>query len=41
MGYVTAEAYAQFFSQAIDNIEAYLDGRVPPGAINPEVMGRK
>jgi len=38
MGYVTAEAYEQFFTQAIDNIEAYLDGRIPPGAINPEVI---
>jgi phosphoglycerate dehydrogenase-like enzyme len=39
MGYVTAESYDQFFKQAIDNIEAYLDGRIPPGAINPEVIG--
>lgn len=39
MGYVTAESYDQFFRQAVDNIEAYLDGRVPAGAINPEVLG--
>jgi phosphoglycerate dehydrogenase-like enzyme len=39
MGYVTAESYDQFFGQAVDNIEAYLDGRVPAGAINPEVVG--
>jgi phosphoglycerate dehydrogenase-like enzyme len=40
MGYVTEESYDQFFRQAVDNIEAYLDGRVPAGAINPEVLGR-
>jgi len=38
MGYVTAESYDQFFRQAVENIEAYLDGRVPPGALNPEVL---
>ena len=38
MGYVSAEAYDQFFRQAIDNIEAYLQGRVPAGAMNPEVL---
>ncbi len=38
MGYVSAEAYDQFFRQAIDNIEAYLEGRVPAGAMNPEVL---
>jgi phosphoglycerate dehydrogenase-like enzyme len=39
MGYVTAESYDQFFRQAVENIEAYLDGRVPAGAVNPEVLG--
>ena len=38
MGYVTIEAYEQFFKQAVDNIEAYLGGRVPAGAINPQVL---
>jgi phosphoglycerate dehydrogenase-like enzyme len=38
MGYVSAESYDQFFRQAVDNIEAYLDGRVPAGAMNPEVF---
>jgi phosphoglycerate dehydrogenase-like enzyme len=38
MGYVTVESYDQFFRQAVDNIEAYLDGRVPQGAINAEIM---
>jgi len=38
MGYVSAESYAQFFQAAVDNVEAYLDGRVPPGAINPEIL---
>ena len=38
MGYVSAESYDQFFRQAIDNIEAYLEGRVPAGAMNPEVL---
>jgi phosphoglycerate dehydrogenase-like enzyme len=41
MGYVTDESYDQFFGQAVENIAAYLDGRVPPGAINPEVIGRR
>jgi len=38
MGYVTAESYDLFFKGAVENIEAYLDGRVPPGALNPEVL---
>jgi phosphoglycerate dehydrogenase-like enzyme len=38
MGYVSAESYDQFFRQAIDNVEAYLSGRVPAGAMNPEVL---
>ena len=39
IGYVTSESYDQFFAQAVDNIRAFLDGRVPPGAINPGVLG--
>ena len=38
MGYVSAEAYDQFFRQAIENVAAYLDGKVPAGAMNPEVL---
>jgi phosphoglycerate dehydrogenase-like enzyme len=38
MGYVSAESYDQFFRAAVDNIDAYLDGRVPAGALNPEVL---
>ena len=38
MGYVSAESYDQFFRQAIDNVAAYLDGRVPAGVMNPEVL---
>jgi phosphoglycerate dehydrogenase-like enzyme len=41
MGYVTAESYELFFRQAVDNIEAYLDGRIPSGALNPEVLQTK
>ena len=40
MGYVTRESYDLFFRQAVENIEAYLDGRVPHAAINPEVFRR-
>lgn len=38
MGYVTEDSYDQFFRQAIENIESYLDGRVPAGAMNPQVL---
>ena len=38
MGYVSAESFDQFFRQAIANVKAYLDGRVPSGAMNPEVL---
>ncbi len=38
MGYVSAESFDQFFRLAIANVEAYLDGRVPAGAMNPEVL---
>jgi phosphoglycerate dehydrogenase-like enzyme len=38
MGYVTEDSYDQFFRQAVDNIESYLDGRVPAGAMNPQVL---
>ena len=38
MGYVSAESYDQFFRAAVDNVVAYLDGRAPAGAMNPEVL---
>jgi phosphoglycerate dehydrogenase-like enzyme len=38
MGYVSAESFDQFFRLAIANVEAYLDGHVPAGAMNPEVL---
>ncbi len=38
MGYVTTEGYDLFLGGAVENIAAYLDGRTPPGAINPEVL---
>jgi len=37
LGYVTREAYAAFFRGVVDVIEAYLDGRLPTRALNPEV----
>jgi phosphoglycerate dehydrogenase-like enzyme len=39
MGYVTAESYDQFFRQTVETMEAYLDGSIPPRAMNPEVLG--
>jgi len=41
VGYVTREAYDIFFRQTVENIEMYLDGKVPPRALNPEVMARR
>jgi phosphoglycerate dehydrogenase-like enzyme len=41
MGYVSEQSYDLFFRQAVDNIEAYLDGQVPPGALNPEVLEKR
>jgi phosphoglycerate dehydrogenase-like enzyme len=38
MGYVTEDSYGQFFRQAVENIESYLEGRVPAGAMNPQVL---
>jgi phosphoglycerate dehydrogenase-like enzyme len=38
MGYVTAEAYDQFFTQAVDNVARYLGGELPLRTLNPEVM---
>jgi phosphoglycerate dehydrogenase-like enzyme len=38
IGYVTEDSYGQFFRQAVENIESYLEGRVPAGAMNPQVL---
>ncbi len=41
LGYVTAEAYDVFFREVVQNIEAYLDSRTPPRALNPETRQRQ
>jgi phosphoglycerate dehydrogenase-like enzyme len=41
LGYVTRETYQIFFRQVVENIAAYLDGRIPPRCINPEAAGRR
>ncbi len=41
MGHVTREAYQLFFEQAVENIEFYLDGHVPPRALNPAAMANR
>ncbi len=41
MGYVTEEAYHIFFRQVVENIESYLDGKLPTRALNPEAMKRR
>jgi len=40
-GYVTQEAYHIFFRQVVESIESYLDGGLPPRALNPEARGRR
>lgn len=41
LGYVTEEAYHVFFRQVTENIARYLDGEVPPRALNPEALARR
>jgi len=41
MGFVTRDAYHHFFSQAVEAIDTYLQGKVPPRALNPQVIGRR
>jgi phosphoglycerate dehydrogenase-like enzyme len=41
IGFVTAEAYAIFFQQAVECIEAYLDGKTPPHCLNPEAASQR
>jgi phosphoglycerate dehydrogenase-like enzyme len=40
LGFVTREAYHLFFSQAAEAIDIYLQGKVPPRALNPRAIGR-
>jgi len=41
MGFVTREAYQLFFSQAVEAIDSYLQGKAPARALNPFVMGQR
>lgn len=41
MGYVTQESYHTFFRQVVESIEGYLDGNLPPRALNPEAMRQR
>jgi phosphoglycerate dehydrogenase-like enzyme len=41
LGYVTQETYRIFFRQVVENIAAYLDGRIPSRCINPEAAARR
>jgi phosphoglycerate dehydrogenase-like enzyme len=41
LGYVTLENYHAFFRQAAENILAWVDGKVPERALNPEVLARR
>lgn len=41
MGFVTAETYDQYARESAANIEAYLNGNVPEGAVNPEALARR
>jgi phosphoglycerate dehydrogenase-like enzyme len=38
IGYVTREAYEIFFTEVVDAILAWLDGKVPARALNPEAL---
>jgi phosphoglycerate dehydrogenase-like enzyme len=40
-GYVTLDGYHIFFRQAVENIESYLDGNLPPRTLNPGARGRR
>ncbi len=41
MGFVTSDAYHLFFSQAVEAIDNYLQGKEPARAINPQVIARR
>ncbi len=38
LGFVTRDAYQLFFSQAVEAIDHYLQGRIPPRALNPAAL---
>jgi phosphoglycerate dehydrogenase-like enzyme len=40
-GYVTQEGYHTFFRQVVESIESYLDGKLPPRALNPQAMRQR
>ncbi len=41
MGFVTRDAYHLFFSQAVEAIDLYLQGKVPARALNPVAIARR
>jgi phosphoglycerate dehydrogenase-like enzyme len=41
MGFVTREAYQLFFSQAVEAIDSYLQGKVPARTLNPQAMAQR
>lgn len=41
MGFVTSEAYHLFFSQVVEAIDSYLQGKLPKRALNPQVMAQR
>jgi len=41
LGYVTQETYRIFFRQVVENVSAYLDGRIPPRCLNPDAAERR
>src|SRR5215471_8632480 len=41
MGFVTREAYHLFFNQAVEAIDNYLQGKIPPRALNPNAIARR
>ena len=41
IGYVTQETYRIFFTQVVENIAAYLDGRIPPRCLNADAAHRR
>jgi phosphoglycerate dehydrogenase-like enzyme len=40
LGYVTQETYRKFFHGVVESIDAYLDGKIPPGCANPQAGTR-
>jgi phosphoglycerate dehydrogenase-like enzyme len=41
VGFVTEETYGQYARESATNIEAYLEGRVPEGAVNPQALAQR